>query len=70
MKSIVIVFAMCALFLALSVKLPGTGRTAAASTDEKRCVIAEKTTQAAPAVKRGKPAGLPRWHRVIPGMFR
>lgn len=69
MKSIVIVFGMCALFLALSAKLPETGRNTA-GTDQKRCEVAQKRTEAVPAVKRDKTAGLPRWHRLIPGMFR
>lgn len=69
MKSIVIVFGMCALFLALSAKLPETGRNAS-GTDQKRCVVAEKRTETAAAVKRDKTARLPRWHRLIPGMFR
>ncbi len=72
MKSLLIVFGMCALFLALSAKLPETDRLAyTASGLDKRCSVTENNNGAAmPALKRAKTGRLPRWHRLIPGMFR
>ena len=72
MKSILIVFGMCALFLALSARLPEPERTAySASGIDKNCSVTEKRKDAVvPAIKRSKAARLPRWHRLIPGMFR
>ena len=71
MKSFYIVFGLCAAFLVTSAKMPDAIKAGlAASKDQRQCTVAEKAESTAPNLKRTKTARLPRWHRLIPGMFR
>ena len=68
MKSPLLVFALCALFLLLS-----TGGTPQAPVRFKLNAESTAASAGAPptaAVPKAKAGRLPRWHRVIPGMFR
>jgi hypothetical protein len=71
MKSISIVFGLCAAFLVSSAQMPDAFKARfAASIDQRQCSLTEKTNGPTPSLKRTKTARLPRWHRLIPGMFR
>ena len=71
MKSLLIVLTLCAVFLVLSDNSPlpanglstGNARPQACTAEEKK----QKTVQEAVKPRAAK---LPRWHRLIPGMFR
>jgi hypothetical protein len=67
-KSPLLVFALCAVFLLLS-----TGGTPQAPVRFKLNAESTAAGAGAPptaAVSKAKSSRLPRWHRVIPGMFR
>lgn len=71
MKSLFIIIGLCAAFLAVSAQMPAAFKTGfAVATDQRQCTVAEKANNSAPALKRAKTGRLPRWHRLIPGMFR
>ena len=71
MKSLFIVFGPCATFLVTSAQMPDAFKARFAATiDQRQCNLVEKTNSPAPSLKRTKTARLPRWHRLIPGMFR
>lgn len=68
MKSQMLIFGLCAVFLLLS-----AGGTPQAPV--RFLLNAQSTAQSAgtaptAAVSKAKTSRLPRWHRVIPGMFR
>lgn len=71
MKSLLFVFGLCAAFLAVSTGIPGQVKNGLLiPADSKQCAVSEKGNGTAPALKKTKAAKLPRWHRLIPGMFR
>lgn len=71
MKSLLIVSALCALFLVVSGKdpLPRDAGLSALVRPE-ACAVQEKKQGPAPEARKPVAAKLPRWHRLIPGMFR
>lgn len=71
MKSLLIVAALCALFLVVSDKdpLPRDAGLSALARPE-ACAAQEKKQSPVPATRKAGAAKLPRWHRLIPGMFR
>ncbi len=68
MKSPLIVLALCAVFLSLATGAkpqPPTRFVLNAHADAPGAAAAQP-----PVPRKAKAAKLPRWHRVIPGMFR
>ncbi len=70
MKSILIIVALCSLFIATFGFTPAGIRPYFSITTEKARVLQPLDGHDVRAVEKPKAGKLPRWHRVIPGMFR
>lgn len=70
MKSILIIVALCSLFIATFGFKPAGIRPYFSITPEKAHVLQPLDGHDVRAVEKPKAGKLPRWHRVIPGMFR
>jgi hypothetical protein len=70
MKSVLIVTALCALFLVSSGFTPRAGKPYFAITANNAPALQPLDGPKVRAVGKNRAGKMPRWHRVIPGMFR
>ena len=70
MKSILIIVALCSLFIATFGFISADTRPYFSITPKKAPVLQPLDGHEVRAVGNPKAGKLPRWHRVIPGMFR
>jgi hypothetical protein len=70
MKSILIIVALCSLFIVTSGFTPAVSKLYFAITSNKTHVLQPLDAHKVRAIEKPKAGKVPRWHRVIPGMFR
>ena len=70
MKSVLIVIALCSLFIVSSGFTPPAGKPYFAITPKIAPVLQPLDSPKVRAIGKNRGGKMPRWHRVIPGMFR
>jgi hypothetical protein len=70
MKSVLIVIALCSLFIVSSGFTPPAGKPYFAITPKIAPVLQPLDRPKVRAIGKNRAGKMPRWHRVIPGMFR
>ncbi len=72
MKSLLIVLGFCAALIAASTGVPGLNKPLGTELRaNQQCDIAPQKSKRAMSFQKPTKAGkLPRWHRLLPGMFR
>jgi hypothetical protein len=72
MKSLFIILGFCAAFIAASTGVTGLNKPLSTElrVNQECDITPQDSKRGTPVLKQTKTGKLPRWHRLVPGMFR